>query len=656
MKLFKNIVWVVLIFSSVVVFAQDKKEIKKADELYSNYSYVEAIKIYQRIMDQGYVNQDILQKLGDSYFFKADYAAALKPYEILFQKLNSGEYKKVDAEYYYRYAQCLKSAERYTESNEIMDKFVSLVGKKDPLANLYDKKKDYLAEIKRNSGRVEVKTTQVNTKYSEYGPAFYQGGIVFTANRKPSVFGLRSEWTGEGMYNIYIAEGKNEEISGDKKMSSAINTKLNESTAVFTKDGKTMYFTRNNPPKNLKTRDKTILLKLYRAERDDKGNWVNVKELPFTSNVYSTAHPALSPDEKYLYFASNMPGTLGESDIFRVEIKSDGTFGKPENLGDKINTKSRETFPFVTSDNVLYYASDGFPGLGGLDIFAAQIGKDGKLSDNQNVGRALNSPYDDFALILDPKENIGYFSSNRPGGKGSDDIYFFKQNRPLVFGCFKKLRGVVKDALTKEVIADAKVVVSDRTYDETFGTTNTQKDGTFLFSDDMSIPCDEGYVHLKAEKEEYEAVEDKVVLSDEEETFHEILLTPSKRKIEVGTNLADVFGIKDIYFDFDKSNIRPDAAVQLSQIVAVMKDHPTMVIEVKSHTDSRGSASYNRALSDRRVKSTIKWIVSQGIAADRIFGKGYGEDQLVNKCSDGVPCTEAEHQANRRSEFIIVKM
>lgn len=634
------------------VFAQSD-EVKKANELYGNYSYVDAIKVYEKIVDQGYVSQEILQKLGNSYFFKAEYNKALKPYEILFSKLNSGEYKKVDPEYYYRYAQCLKSAERYTESNQVMEMFVSLVGAKNPTAVIYEKNKDYLAEVKRNSGRVDVKPTGVNTEYSEYGPAFYQNDIVFTANRKPGLFGKRSEWTGEGMYNLYTAEGENEKISTSKKISD-VSTDLNESTAVFTKDGKTMYFTRNNPPKNLKTRDKTILLKIFKAEKDDRGNWKNIKELPFTSNVYSTAHPALSPDEKYLYFASNMPGTLGESDIFRVEIKSDGTYGKPENLGDKINTKARETFPFVTSDNVLYFASDGLPGLGGLDIFASKIGKDGTFSECQNVGRKLNSPYDDFALILDPVRNIGYFSSNRPGGKGSDDIYFFKQNRPLRFGCFKNLNGVVKDKLTNEVIPDVHVTLMDRVY-ETFGEDTSKADGSFVFVEENAIPCEEEFVQLRALKEGYEAAEEKVVV-DNENNYHEIFLTPRQRKIEVGTDLAKIFGIKDIYFDFDKSNIRPDAQVQLSQIVAVMKEHPTMVIEVKSYTDSRGSASYNRALSDRRAKSTVQWIVSQGISPDRISGKGYGEDMLVNKCSDGVPCTEEEHQANRRSEFIIVKM
>ncbi|MFJ1366767.1 OmpA family protein, partial [Capnocytophaga canimorsus] len=370
-------------------------------------------------------------------------------------------------------------------------------------------------------------------------------------------------------------------------------------------------------------------------------------------NVYSVAHPALSPDEKYLYFASNMRGSRGASDIFRVEILSGGGYGKPENLGENVNTDGRESFPFISKNNVLYFASDGFPGLGGLDIFAAQIRPDGSLGKAVNVGRPANSPDDDFCYVIDSDTRVGFLTSNRSGGVGKDDIYSFYERVPLYFSCTKLMRGVVKDAHTQAVLSDASLTLSGVDF-EALDSIQSAQDGTFAFA--KEVDCYKPYYYVKGAKEGYETAEVKVLSQTDKDFYCEVLLTPRVIQVTQGDDLAKVFKIENIYFDFDKSNIRYDASVQLAKILEVMQEYPKMKIDVRSHTDSRGSDSYNMALSDRRVKSTIKWLIANGISADRLTGRGYGESQLTNHCSNGVDCSKEEHQANRRSEFIIVSM
>ena len=640
-----------LLCSAQVLLAQPEKELEKANEMYKNFAYVDAIRIYESIAKKGFVNQEMLESLGNSYYYNAEYKKALPWYKQLFENPNY----KVKPEYYYRYAQVLKSVGKYNDADKMMAKFAELTDDKDTRAILFEKNKDYQQAIQENSGRFKLNPIALNTEYSEYGPSFYGDKIVFAAatSGRASKGGV-SQWTGEGFYDLYVADRNKQKLSNKKPFSAAINTKFNESTAVFTKDGKTVYFTRNNyVNKKLGTdKDDTILLKILRATKGSDGEWGNVVEVPFNSDQYNVAHPALSPDEKYLYFASDMGGTLGGSDIFRVEILGDNKYGKPENLGNLINTPGRESFPFISKNNVMYYSSDGFPGLGGLDIFAVKFYENGTTSKPINIGRPGNSADDDFCFIMDSDSKIGFLSSNRPGGKGRDDIYSFFEEKPLVFDCEKMLKGVLKDAKTNNVIVDGLIILSDRTMKEV-AKQKTKEDGTFAFNE---VDCKELYYYLRGEKEKYETAEVKVNADKEGETYYEMLLKPREVAISKNTDLAKIFNIKEIYFDLNKSDIRPDAAVELAKIVEVMKQYPKMKVDIRSHTDSRASDAYNLALSDKRAKSTLEWIVKQGIERKRLTAKGYGETRLVNGCSNGVPCTEEEHQANRRSEFIVVSM
>ena len=641
---------VALLSSTSLLFAQPEKELEKANEMYKNFSYVDAIKIYERIAQKGFVNQEMLESLGNAYYYNAEYKKALPWYEQLFQE---GKYK-VKPEYYYRYAQTLKSVGDYTQADKMMAKFVELTNANDTRAALFEENKDYQTVIKNNSGRFQLNNASINTENSEYGTAFYGDKIVFAGatDARKAKRGV-SQWTGESFYDLYEAEHFDQKLSNRKPFSSTINTQFNESTPVFTKDGNTVYFTRNNYVNRKLGTDieNTILLKILRATKDKNGNWGNIVEVPFNSDQYNVAHPALSSDEKYLYFASDMPGTFGSSDIFRVEILGDNQYGTPENLGNIINTAGRESFPYISKENVLYYSSDGIPGLGGLDIFAAKFNADGSTSKPVNIGMPGNSADDDFCFVFDSDSKVGFLTSNRPGGKGKDDIYSFHEDKPLLFSCQKNIKGIVKDAKTKAIIANAKVILSDKVMKEV-GKDQSKTDGTFTFE---KVNCNDSHYYLRGEKEKYETAEVNVTVG-KDEVVYEILLNPREVAIKKGMDLAKVFEIKEIKFDYNKADIRSDAAVELTKIVEVMREYPKMKIDIRSHTDSRGADSYNLKLSDRRAKATLEWIVKQGIDRKRLKAKGYGETRLVNGCSNGVPCTEEEHQENRRSEFIVVAM
>ncbi|WP_409417467.1 OmpA family protein [Flavobacterium sp. PS2] len=621
----------------------------KADKDYNQYAYIDAIATYERVAEKGYKDQEMFQRLGNAYYFNGELTKAAKWYQALFE-MNPEQ----EPEYYYRYAQTLKATGDYAKADKTLDTFNKKKAA-DKRGELFENNKNYLEQIKANSGRYEIADAKINSTQTDYGSAYYDNKLVFASARDTGGIAKKTfKWTNKSFTNLYTAEIKADGTLGTpERFQKNINSKFNESTPVFTKDGKTMYFTRNNylEGKRGKDNQKITLLKLYKAEQID-GKWTNVSELPFNSDQYSTAHPALSNDEKKLYFASDMPGTLGQSDLYSVTINSDKSFGKPENLGKTINTEGRETFPFIANDNQLYFASDGRPGLGGLDVYVTKINdnnNDNTFTTVQNVGAPINSKQDDFAFIIDSETQKGYFTSNREGGNGNDDIYKLTQTRKL--NCEQTLKGIVSDKETNAILENAKVTLLDEQF-KTIGEVTTVANGTYSFK----VDCNKTY-HVRVAKEDYETIETPVIIKEQSgETNLNIKLEKRIKPITVGTDLAKTLNIPIIYFDLDKSIIRKDAAFELEKILAVMQQYPKMKIDIRSHTDSRQTAKYNLALSDRRAKSTQQWLIKNGIKSNRLTAKGYGESQLVNHCSDGVPCTEAEHQLNRRSEFIIISM
>lgn len=646
-----KLILAVALFSTASIFAQ-KVQVAKADKKYDKFAYIDAIEIYERVANKGYESADVFQKLGNAYYFNAELDKAAQWYGKL---MDLGQ--PVEPEYYFRYSQTLKSIGEYTKANEMLEKFNESKGD-DSRAQKYEATKNYLEIIEENSGRYTVENAgAINSKYSDYGSAFFGDQLVFASARDTGgIFSRKHKWTNQSFTNLYQSK-----VSGDgnleeaEKFSKSINSKFHESTPVFTKDGQTMYFTRNNytDGKERKNSEKIILLKIYKASLVD-GKWTNEVELPFNSNEYSVAHPALSPDDKTLYFASDMPGTLGASDLYKVSIDGD-SFGEPENLGPVFNTEARETYPFMSDENELYFASDGQLGLGGLDIFVSKMEEDGTFKEIHNVGAPVNGKSDDFALLIDTQTKYGFFTSNRDGGQGSDDIYKFKENVPLEYNCEQTLAIAVIDQETREVIPNAQVTLLDenmQAIEQVFADEN----GKYTF-DKSKVECDKDYTVRVTGINGYSSNEKPVHTGKKTgETFVEIPLEKNIKQIGTGTDLAATFGIQNILFDLDKSFIRKDAAAKLAILVEVMNDYPTMKIDVRSHTDSRQTHEYNERLSDRRAKSTIAWIVKKGIAKDRLTGRGYGETQLINGCADGVDCTEEQHQKNRRSEFIILEM
>lgn len=649
----KAIVIVALLLKSFLVDAQEVK-IKRADKDFEKFAYVDAIKTYEKVAEKGYKSVELFQKLGNSYYFQGKLEEANKWYTELFA-MN----QEVEPELYFRYAQTLKAVGDYKKADQMMEKFYQKNGT-DNRAKIAKSQKDYLAEIKRNSGRYRIKNAGINSEFSDYGTAFYKDELVFASARDTGGISSRKHsWTNQSYTNLYGAKvTDNGNFESPEKFSKSVSSKYHESTPVFTQDGNTMYFTRNNflNGKKGKNADKTILLKIYKATKEgDK--WINVTELPFNSNEYSVAHPALSADEKTLYFASDMPGTLGASDIFKVSINADGSYGTPVNLGDKINTEARETFPYVTDNNELYFASDGHPGLGGLDVFVTQLKEDGSIGSIKNVGEPVNSQMDDFAFLIDTKSKNGFVSSNRKEDNlGYDDIYKFTEILPIPKDCEQFLTGVVVDEDSQEPIANAKVVLYDST-DNKLEELTSDAQGKYDFG---IVECDTK-LKIRAEKPNYNTNEIKVIIPNESGTTNsKISLELTQKPLQPGDDLRKALGIDIIYFDLDKSNIRKDAAVELAKVLEVMKEYPNMHIDVRSHTDCRQTAKYNEALSDRRAKSTIAWLVKNGIDKNRLTGKGYGESQLVNDCgcepTNQSNCTEEQHQKNRRSEFIITKL
>ena len=650
---------------------KEKKEyeklISKADKKYDDYEYVDAIKAYKHVMKKAKFDEKLLQKLGNSYYFIGDLRNAEKWYGELY-RIN----KEQSPEYLYRYAQALKSVGHYERADEVLEAFNQKAASQNRAA-LVRNEKNYLAEIKSNSSRFEIADAGVNSEFSDYGGTVFDNKIIFTSARDTgTITKTNFKWTNKSFSKFYTADLLPDGSIGKiKPFRKKDHGKYNESSPIFTKDGRTMYFTRNNftDGKRGENSKSVTLLKLYKAELVD-GEWKNEKELPFNSNQYSTAHPALSPDEKVLYFASDMPGTLGESDIYKVNINADGNFGTPENLGAVINTEGRETFPFVSEENELYFSSDGRPGLGGLDIYVTKINEDGIFDDVQNVGQPVNGKQDDFAFTIDSKNRNGFFSSNRENAHGLDDIYRFTEIKRLV--CEQELSGIITDAESNAIVVNASLILFDENFN-TLQSIQSDEKGNYVFN---KVKCGKKYA-IRVVKEDFNRKDVSITLKKENGktdlpielqkivkpivakpiAVNKVYVKPVKiANINIGSDLVKLLHIPMNFFDLGKSTIKKSSEPQLLKVVGALNQYPKLKLDIRSHTDSRSSSESNQVLSDKRAQSTRDWLISKGVDPNRLTAKGYGEKQLTNKCADGVKCTEQQHQQNRRSEFIVVDM
>jgi len=622
------------IFASLFInisFGQ-KGIIKSAQKKYDKLSYVKTTEQLLELAQNGTNSVDVLQNLANAYYFNGKMEDASKWYEKLID-LN----QEIDTETYFRYAQSLKALKNYTKADKVMLNFSEL-NPKDSRAKLFKSNQGYLNTIEKASDDFELKNLDANTSFSDFGTSTNGNHlIVASARQKGSKL---YNWNGQPFLDIFQlnADGSVQELNG------IINTKYHESSTTFTNDGTTMYFTRNNFFKRKFNKDSsnTHGLKIYKATLID-GTWSNLVSLPFNSDNYNVAHPSLNSDNTKLYFASDMPGTMGASDIYVVSINEDGTYGEPKNLGTKINTEGRENFPYISKEGTLYFSSDSHVGLGGLDVFEV----DSNNESVRNLGKPINSSKDDFGFIINESTRQGYISSNREGGKGDDDIYSFIRNV-----CVQQISGTVVDKDTNEIIVNADVKIYDNNQN-IIQTLKSDANGEFSFE----LTCEDNSYKAISKKETYEKdSQDFVVYSkDNKETIAlKLSLKPEPKAAAVGTDLFKLLNLNPIYFDYDQSLIRADAESELTKIIAYLKEFTNVEIDVRSHTDSRGRDAYNLSLSNRRNQSTIQYIVKSGISTTRITGKGYGETQLANKCTNGVKCSKEEHQQNRRSEFIVI--
>ena len=620
-----NLLLLVFFCQALVLSAQSGKQ-KKADRLYENFAYTKAVDIYSDLLERDYNTEYNQRKLADSYYQLRDPENAVVYYEKVVQQPN------VSPEYYFKYAQALRGVREYDQSREWLRKYQE-EGRNGGIAESILDDEDM--NIYEGLETFRLEPADFNSRFSDFGAYERNGTIYFTSTRaegarNPKIY----DWNGEPFLDVYSLQTGTSAVipvEGD------LNTKRHEGPVTISADGETMYFTRNNYLNNKngkKDEEGVNHLKIYKASLVNN-TWINVEELPFNDNSYSMGHPSLSADEKILYFASEAPGGYGGSDLYKVSI-SNGTYGTPENLGSEINTPGNEVFPFSSEDGRLFFSSDGHKGLGLLDIFVVHLDDH---SNVQNLGEPINSSRDDFSFSTTSGATRGYISSNRPGGQGSDDIYTMKILEPL------SLRGTITDSINSKPIANATIRLLDENNSQiAFIETDEQGNYETEIQRDRTYPIEARHIKYDEKTGRISTTN----MDDETELVYDIELSP----INDVEYLAE---IDEIYFNFDKHNIRPDAARELDKLVDLMKnEYPELVIEIGSHTDSRGPAEYNKRLAERRAQATYDYLISEGIPENRIVTyQGYGEEQPEVECSN---CSEQEHQLNRRSIFKVVKM
>ncbi|WP_179320313.1 OmpA family protein [Winogradskyella helgolandensis] len=613
-----------LLFIVTLGYGQSKAT-EKADKLYQGYQYVDAIDAYLELVDDNTADPYVYKQLADSY------------YNLFNIKEASTWYKKAlettqDPETYFRYAQVLKSEGNYDQANAQMDEFAKLAPN-DQRAKAHLENPNYIPKLADISKTFNVESININDEaQSDFGAVLSNDNILYFASTR-NTSGRDDAWTNQPYLDIYQSTRSENGDLSDPVAVEELNTMYHDGPLTISADGKTMYFSRDGHSdgtfKKIKSkRVKVAQQGIYKATMVE-GKWGNIEPLPINSTEYTVSHPSISHDGKTLYFASNMPNGLGDSDIWKISIEGN-TYGAPENLGSKVNTSGKEGFPYISEDNILYFASSGRQGFGGLDIFKFDLNT---KEESVNLGNAVNTNRDDFAFSVNNSLKVGYFSSNK---SGVDNIYM------AIPICQFEAIAMVKDADTNTVISDAKVSILDAQMNIIASQPSNSKGDT-----SFNVSCDNSYT-ITVSKDGYETASFEVEASEGENVTVNADLQPINEMItetEVKLN--------NIYFEFNKSNITNQGALELDKLVAIMKDHSEMKILVRSHTDSKGSSDYNLKLSERRAQSTMQYVISKGIHAERLSAKGMGATEPKIDCKSN--CTEDDDAQNRRSEFLIVK-
>ena len=624
-------IFIITLLSSAILTAQSN-ETKRADKHFNKYEFVEAATDYLKLVTDGKADTYVYSQLAESYFNVFNTIEAEKWYAKALETSS-------EPEMVYNYSQMLKANGKYEESNTQLDLFASM-RPADHRATAFRENPNYLPKILEKGKRFNVQNLAINSEVSDFGGTLKNGKLYITSARNSNrkTYG----WNEEPFLDIYTAYVNDDgEFQTPSIIEQNINTKYHEGTVSFSPDGNTMYFSRESFYEKVYERDsitkyKISVLNLYKSINQE-GQWSEAEALSLNGDSYSVKNPSVSADGKTLYFASDKTGGYGNFDIYSAPIDENGSVGDATNLGQKLNTEGQEMFPFISANNTLYFSSNGHLGLGGLDVFFAKI-VDRKVGPIRNVGIPVNGNADDFAFSINEETEEGFVSSNREGGVGSDDIYSIKKIQPI---CDVLVSVTVKDHKTGLILVGAAVSIQDAD-GNIFGTKTSNTEGVVEYIIECNIDT-----KLVGSKIDYESGFTLVAGTSEEEVSADLLLTPIDEII-----LANKVILNPIYFDFDKSNINAQAAFELDKLVQLMNKYKSIVLSAESHTDSRGSASYNLSLSERRAMTTAQYVISKGIDASRITGEGKGETMPSVDC--GGRCTEEEHQLNRRSEFLIL--
>ena len=622
---------------SISMFAQQGKQ-KRADTLFNKFSFVKAAEVYKELIANKYNEDYATRKLADCYALLRDPKNASRYYKKVVAQ------EKVPIEYYYSYAQSLRGIKDYKESEVWLQRFKDSGGVVN--ANDFSKDANFITSIFNAKQQYFLDKVYFNSKFSDFGAFEQNGKVYFTSSRDEGVAIKRLYgWNEQPFLDVYVTDAKTKRnVDHSAKLKGDVNSIYHDGPVTITKDGRTMYFSRNNYKDQIEAKDKKGLtnMKIYRATLRDS-IWTDVEDLSINSDEFSTQHAALNVDDTKLYFASDRPGGHGGSDIWVVNIYPDGSLRDLQNLGSVVNTESAEGFPFINNEGTLFFSSDGHAGLGLLDIFGTIKGENDEIVDVINLGVPVNSNKDDFSFTMNPNGITGYFASNRQGGRGDDDIYAFHRVPTL------QVEGVVTDAINTKPVANSLITLFDDKGNK-IADMVTDENGFYQ----INIDRNKDYKIVAGQNkyiDDYRNFTSKHLQTELTTIKANLLLNPKPDVVK----LAE---LNTIYFDYDKHNIRKDAALELDKIVKLMNvDYPEMVIRIESHTDSRGALSYNDKLSIDRANSTYEYLISKGIKPERITAhEGFGERRLTNGCEDGAKCEETDHQLNRRTQFIVVKM
>ncbi|WP_340077142.1 OmpA family protein [Leptobacterium sp. I13] len=609
--------------------------VKRADKLFNEYAYAAAAEMYEKLAENDPQNNYLKVQLATSYRKMNNPEKTAYWYA---KAVEAGEVSAVDKLYY---AQALMANQEYEKAEIWIEKYQQAINT-DRRADALITGIKNIKQFYTDSDVYLIKPVEFNSQAADFSPSYYREGLVFVSARQVgNIGGKIYKWDKSPFLEIFFVDMEDSTGIKARLFDYELNTRYHEGPLSFYENDNKVIFTRNDYNGEVGMSSKNeVTLELYLSNwQEEKKKWAKPTEFPYNNKEYSLGHPSITPDGKTLYFASDMPGGYGGVDLYISEYKSGG-WTTPVNLGSEINTEGDEEFPYIKGE-VLYFSSNGHEGLGGLDIYSTPI-TSGKIKV-QNIGYPINSSKDDFGIIFNRENTGGYFSSNRDGGMGNDDIYSFFITNPnaLTEGCFFK--GFILDTETQEGLSNTKITIKNKDTNE-FQEIYTNEEGYF-----------ETEIVLTTKGHEIELTRQgyfprRELLIKHEPSCGTTEIHYELRKIKVN----DVYRIENIYFDLDKSNIRPDAAFELDRLVEFLTENPSVKIELSSHTDSRGSDTYNLALSDRRAKSSVEYLISKGIAKNRLISKGYGETRLVNRCENGVKCSEAEHQYNRRTEIKIL--